>query len=346
MIYTNVEEYGGEFGAQVTNLLNYCDDVTIASGYVSLDVIEKYAPLLEQVARSGGNARLLVGMAFYEGLTQKKLTRLTNLSNSLSSLDRDSGVYIPYKRKYHGKIYKFKRGEDIRYFVGSSNFSATGLRGNMEATAPIVDDATSDSIESYIEYLMSDEISAKIDKLEIIVPGSGNYKEKLSAQSLEELERYDPTTININELGYFDLDLERYADKMKSSLNVYFGEGRLNRSTNKFTPRSWYEIALIATADTIRNPLYPHGHFDALTDDGYVLPMAANGDNDKNIQSRGNLKLFGMWLKSKLQKSGALVPLTPITLDTLEAYGRTKIRFYKLSEGRYYIDFSVSDPSS
>lgn len=52
-----------------------------------------------------------------------------------------------------------------------------------------------------------------------------------------------------------------------------------------------------------------------------------------------------MWMKTKLQKSGALVPLTPITLDTLDQYGRSSIRLYKISEGKYYMDFSVVESS-
>lgn len=345
MIYTNVGDHGGRFADEVDSLIDNCDSVTIASGYVSLDVIEKYASDLERVANAGGKARLLVGMAFYEGLSQKKLTQLITLNGILSSAGNGSGVYIPYARKYHGKIYIFEKNGEEKYFVGSSNFSASGIRLNMEATVQIAEPRTLSSISNYSDFLFSDDVSKTIDQLEIVVPGSNKYRQKLSAQSLDELETYDPSTISTTGLSYFDIDLERYTYNMKSSLNVYFGEGRLNRQTGKITPRSWYELALIATADTIRNPYYPHGNFDAYTDDGYIIPMSTSGDNDKNIQSRGSLKPFGMWLKSRLQNSGALVPLTPITLDTLEAYGRSSIRFYKMAEGQYFMDFGPVDES-
>ncbi len=175
------------------------------------------------------------------------------------------------------------------------------------------------------------------------MPGSRNYKTRISASNLDELVKYDPSTITLEGLPSFDLDLRRYTDKTKSSLNVYFGKGRLNRSSGKITPRPWYEVALIATADTIREPAYPRGNFDAYTDDGLIIPMSANGANNKNIQSRGGLVIFGMWLKQKLQNAGALIPLTPVSDDTLDAYGRSHITFYKFGENKYYMDFSVND---
>lgn len=342
MIYTNVLEHGGDFDTQVKNRFDSSKNITIASGYVSLDIIEKYAPMLEKIASLGGKARLLVGMAFYEGLTQKKLTRLQDLSKSLSSASQGSGVFIPYERKYHGKIYYFENDGDVEIFIGSSNFSTSGLKGNMEATAPVDDDETKASILNYIDYLFSEEISDTIDHLEIVVPGSRKYKQKVSLASLDDLTHYDPSTIHTENLEYFDYNLTRIVDKQKSSLNVYFGRGRINKKTGIIRPRSWYEAALISPADVIRNPLYPKGNFTAFTDDGYVIPMSANGTNNKNIQSKGGLKPFGMWIKNKLQNSGALIPLTPVSLDTLEAYGRTNIRFYKIDEGKYYMDFSVN----
>ncbi|MBI5220821.1 MAG: NgoFVII family restriction endonuclease [Candidatus Liptonbacteria bacterium] len=103
--------------------------------------------------------------------------------------------------------------------------------------------------------------------------------------------------------------------------------------TGKVTPRPWYEVELIAPREINILPVYPRGPFLAYTDDGYIIPMRTSGDNFKNIRSSGNLQLLGQWLKGKLQKSGALVPLTPATAETLEKYGNDTIRFYKVREG-------------
>ncbi|MDO8657873.1 MAG: NgoFVII family restriction endonuclease [Candidatus Levybacteria bacterium] len=95
----------------------------------------------------------------------------------------------------------------------------------------------------------------------------------------------------------------------------------------------------MANREITSNPMYPKGDFMAYTDDGYVMPMKTSGDYFKNIRSRGNLSLLGQWIKGKLQKSGALLPLTPVTQDTLDAYGRNSINFYKMSDDKFYMEF-------
>lgn len=67
--------------------------------------------------------------------------------------------------------------------------------------------------------------------------------------------------------------------------------------------------------------------------------MRTQGDYFKNIRSKKSLQIFGMWLKGKLQKTGSLIPLTPVTLDTLIDYGNDTLTFAKIDEGKYYISF-------
>ena len=125
----------------------------------------------------------------------------------------------------------------------------------------------------------------------------------------------------------------------KSNLNVYFGKGRLNTKTGLVKPRPWYEIELIASKDLNSQPFYPKGDFLAYTDDGYIIPMRTQGDYYKNIRSKQSLQIFGIWLKGKLERSGALKKYEPVTMDTLEEYGSDKLVFYKLDENKYYMKF-------
>ena len=67
--------------------------------------------------------------------------------------------------------------------------------------------------------------------------------------------------------------------------------------------------------------------------------MRTSGDYFKNIRSKHKLEILGQWIKGKLQNANALVPLTPVTQDTLDQYGHNTIKFYKMAEGKYYIEF-------
>ncbi|MFA6518892.1 MAG: restriction endonuclease PLD domain-containing protein [Candidatus Shapirobacteria bacterium] len=338
MLWNNVDTLGGDFINQVDTEFGDALGVTIASGYVSLDIINKYYSNFQTISQNGGSSRLLVGMAFYEGLSANKLSLLTSLNNQLKQTNENNGVFVSYNGKFHGKIYQFDKDAGKSYYLGSSNFSRSGLSGNIECTASISDSDTQSRLSTFIGYLFLPENAIHIDKAEIVVPGSSEYRQKM-AITLDDLEKYDPATVDKSILPIFEFPLSRIANKEKSNLNAYFGKGRWSRATGKIVPRPWYEVELIADSSVRGTPLYPRGDFKAYTDDGYIIPMVTNGDYDKNIRSKSNLKILGQWIKNKLQKSGALLPLMPVTQDTLDAYGRSSINFYKIRDGKYYMEF-------
>lgn len=324
--------------ATVKRELSRSKRVVIASGYVSGDVLGQFEDDFYRIAEGGGSVKLLVGMAFYEGLTGKNLKRLGTMEERLAAIP-NSGIFVCYTRPFHGKIYSFTEQEDTCIYVGSSNFSRSGLSGNLECTAQILDPETKSGIQGYLDYLLNPENAVSVLKADITVHGSKQYQERISLQTLDDLPKYNPQTVDKATLPSFEYSLARIVGSEKSSLNVYFGKGRWSRSTDKVLPRPWYEIELVAPVELTRTPLYPKGDFTAYTDDGYLMPMRTSGDYFKNIRSRGNLQLLGQWIKGKLQKADALIPLTPVTAETLERYGNDKIRFYKMREGEYYMEF-------
>lgn len=338
-MYTNTDLHGGNFKTILKKEFKSTKNIVVASGYASTDIIKEFKPDFVRIAKSGGSAKLLLGMAFYEGLSQTKLDILHGLCKDLNKINSNSGVYVTYTRKYHGKVYHFDNGTQDNIFVGSSNFSTSGTSGNIECTISVNDSPTKTKVKDFLSYLLSEDNSVSILKADIVVPGSKKYIDKVSLLTLDSLKRYNPATLDTSILPNFVFPLNRVVEKEKSSLNVYFGKGRLNRKTGFVKPRPWYEIELIANNALNSNPLYPKGDFDAYTDDGYIIPMRTQGDYFKNIRSKKSLQLFGMWLKGKLQKAGSLTPLTPVTLDTLIDYGNDKLTFSKIEDGKYHISF-------
>lgn len=195
-------------------------------------------------------------------------------------------------------------------------------------------------------YLFDPNNSAGIKKADLVVPGSEEYKKRVSIEGLKDLRRYDPSSIHVNNKKSFVFPLKRLAESEKSGLNVYFGRGRLNRATGIVTPRPWFEVELIAPSNLRSSPYYPKGEFLAYTDDGYVLPMYTGGDGFKNIRSKNRLVLLGEWIKSRLQQSKALEPLEPVTEETFERYGTDKVEFYELRPKEYFMRFSPQKPAS
>ncbi|PIP56780.1 hypothetical protein COX05_01260 [candidate division WWE3 bacterium CG22_combo_CG10-13_8_21_14_all_39_12] len=338
-MYTNTIQYGGNFLDIVDAEFESATSVAIASGYTSFDILHRYKDKLINISRNGGSSKLLLGMAFYEGLSHSKLDLLTDLSQQLESINNSSGVFVTYSGKFHGKVYQFCNNTTSKTFIGSSNFSRSGLKTNMECTTLLTDPITIASANSFLDFIFSQEDAVSIINAEITVPGTRMYQEKIRLDTLDDLQRYIPQTINTTLLESFEYSLQRIATKEKSNLNVYFGKGRLNRNSGVVSPRAWYEVELIAPRELSSLDLYPKGDFLAYTDDGYILPMKTSGDYYKNIRSKDNLRILGQWIKGKLQKSGALIPLTPVTEDTLETYGTESIKFYHIDTNRYYLKF-------
>jgi len=324
-MYTNLISHGGDFRHVLDSEFAHATDVSIASGYTSLDIIHAYESAFLEIASKGGVSKLLLGMAFYEGLGQKKLEAVLQMNERLSKFNNGSGVYVTNGRRYHGKVYHFKYGDLSSVFVGSSNFSSSGTRGNIECTIPIESEKQKETLLNFLDDLYSPVYSITIDRAEITVPN----KKKILNKSIENywssLKTYDPNNINKNILTQFIFPLSRVAEKEKSNLNVYFGKGRENKKTLKITPRPWYEIELIAGNDLNSQDNYPKGDFLAYTDDGLIIPMRTQGDYYKNIRSKQSLQIFGIWLKGKLERSGALQKYEPVTLDVLEEYGNDKL---------------------
>lgn len=338
-MYTNIQKYGGDFRNVLDKEFVTSKNVTVASGYASLDVINAFEKPFVEIAKRGGTSRLLLGMAFYEGLSQKKLDAVTKLHNTLQPFGKNSGVFVTNGRRYHGEVYQFDKDDISNIYVGSSNFSASGIKGNIECTVPILNENQKVDLVAFLNDLYSPSYSISIDKAEITVPG----KKKIVLNKVEKiwtnLKTYDTKKITVDGLPKFVFPLDRVAEKEKSNLNVYFGKGRWSRSSGKIKPRPWYEIELIASNDLNSQQFYPKGDFLAYTDDGLIIPMRTQGDYYKNIRSKESLQIFGIWLKGKLELSGVLKKYEPVTMETLEEYGNDKLTFHKFEEGKYYMQF-------
>jgi hypothetical protein len=338
-MFTNLAAFGGDFLTVLDLEFKKATNVTIASGYASLDIINAYNSEFIRIANSGGSFRLLLGMAFYEGLSQKKYDTLIELNSTLRNYGSDSGVYVTNGRRYHGKVYYFEQQSGSSIYVGSSNFSTSGTKTNIECTLPVTIPQQREEIIRFLEELYSQEYAIKIDLAGNIVSSSKKKALSTIENKWQKLKRYKPETISKDNLPKFIFSLSRVAEIPKSNLNTYFGNGRLNKKTGIITPRPWYEIELIADKDLISQTEYPKGDFIAYTDDGYIIPMRTQGDNYKNIRSKDSLQIFGIWLKGKLERCDALKKYEPITNETLVEYGSDTLVFYKIDEGKYYLEF-------
>lgn len=321
------------FGKIIFDNIDSYKNITICVGYVSTAVLEKVKTKLIDKTKKGGIVKLIVGMAYFEGLTEKCDSLLREINKSFLSVDNGSGVFIPVNNKLHGKMYMFQKDDLKEYFVGSSNFSDFGLDLNIEFNVIMDQNMVQNADVFFQEYLASDHVM-NINDVKIPLK-KYSPRGKLILKSFEE---FDTDDIELDNESKLQIPLERYADRKRarSSLNKFFGSGRKGKQ------RDWYEIELVCPKLIRENPLYPKGEFTAYTTDGYKIPMKTAGTEFKNLESKGDLTLFGKWLKGKLEHAGALNKFEPFTLDTIEIYGKKTLDFYKITDKEYYVDFEVT----
>ena len=349
-MHTNHSNFGGNFGDEFQRRIEENNFLEIATGYFGVNTIEKYEDDLLKIAKRG-SCKIVVGMIFHEGVSKSQRKTLINLNKKLTNINEQSGVFVTVKQ-YHGKIYKFKKEDSEQIYIGSSNFSPTGFKNNIECNTLIKDLDTRIQLSNFLDYLFGDrEISAKLDPnkpdddlLFIKTKKNKKYKDKLKSFEIP-VERY-PTSEPISE----KIIKLRVSDQPASSLNLYFEPGRLNRATGAYVRRPWYEVE-ITSSSSERNDDYPIGEFTAYAkdtdynEDGtsvekfYELKMITASENYKAITTKDGREILGEFIKGKLEKADCLEKYERITIDTLRNYGRDDISLKKIKDKTYYLEF-------
>jgi HKD family nuclease len=367
---TNHKGFGGDFGDAIEKELEQSEHVEIASGYFSVNLLNKLTPTLLAIAQKG-SCKLLFGMIYHERVTRNQKDCLTELNRKLKAISNESGVYVT-TRCYHGKIFKFKKEGREKYYVGSSNFSSAGFKTNTEFNLEIRDPEDQTSIRNFLEFLFSERggkrIGYPLDQISLELKKDANKKDqgarrraKRRVPTLFEVKKdaskKDPeakflkdceitrekfpkkNAIRSNEI------LLRPDDQPNSSLNLYFDAGRKSKRQGGpvYTPRPWHEIEITTRAQEQQKLGYPKGEWTAFVEDNgkfYKLDMITSGGKKslKDIQSRGR-QVLGELIKGKLERKGCLRKYERITSDILDEYGRKTILLKQLSDNEYILEF-------
>ena len=342
MVSTNHRDFGGSFGKEIQHQLATCESLEIATGYFGVALVEKLTPSLIKIAQRG-SCRLLVGMIFNEGVSTKQKQALEELDKHLRSVNDQSGVFLTLQQ-FHGKVYRLKLPSEERIYVGSSNLSDSGFRGNLEFNVLVADEATQESIRSFLHFVFKNgcPISAPLSEVELVIKGrdrSGSIETQADNPGLSTCLISKSKFPSATPLSVIEIEL-RVDRQPNSSLNLYFDKGR--KKHGKYSPRPWYEVEVTSTALERLHDDYPIGEFDAFVSEGdafYLIPMVTASEHKKAIFSRGNRRILGEWIKGKLQRLGHLTHGDRITLDTLSDYGKNKLILKKFAEKKYFMEF-------
>lgn len=344
MIYTNDANHGGPFRTVIEQNLKTAKNVTIAVGYFGLDILEKYHSQLIKIGKHG-TVKILIGMVFHSGVGKKQLNILKSLDSALKKTNATNGIFITLK-EYHGKVYVF----DESIYLGSSNFSSSGIEDRWECTAEVIDEKVKTKVTKYISYLLANAVTKNLSQVDL-------QRKKVPETKESSLDKYVVDDYpKKNAIGSFKIKL-RVDNQPSSSLNLFFDKGRKSPTSGLYAPRPWYEIEITTEKEDRENNLYPKselkqegknsriGYFNAFIEFRnriYKIQMSVGSDYGKAIASAsgsGGRETLGMIIKSKLSDKGLLKYGERITSQILEDYGKDFITLTKYDNENYRLDF-------
>ncbi len=338
------------------------DEFVIASGYVSKKALNEIERIAENYTLK--NVVILLGMYCIEGFPEGVYNTAIRIHQKWKENNKGE-IRVTKSIKYHGKVYGFyNSGRIISGVVGSHNLSslvqdANNLR-QYELSAFTEELSECQEIDNHLKRLMSVPCSVPIDEVDnpIIIHEENtklNNVEGVVKVSMSDVFAYKNSQTNI----LFDIPLKvpgipgESNDFMKSNINKCYAKGRLNSRTGVVTERGWWETEIIVSKSITSHPDYPDRDtpFFVITDDGWKFKMHASGDHKKNLESDGDLKILGYWLKGRLVAAGVVEPVDSpaedlklvvehgydiyahckgvITYQKLARYGRTSVSLTK-----------------
>lgn len=317
-------------------------EIKVVTGYASESSLSEFRTLVERSTIDYPKLKTVeffLGMAFFEGLTERQKKALWELNEILVS-SKLGRVYIPTEISVHTKATLFGAEGSYSMTLGSSNFSA--LLPVRRSELDVFIDSDQETIARAKDYfLLLRKASLPLDS-SLLKAISTIKSVNLRLQSAKGVEGYDQSELGDIKLGMkFQLPIKT---TLKSNMNKY-----LARPRGKI-PRNWYEVEInvpsgIGGAEGFPSAKTEDRAFMVYTHDGHKFKCHVSGGNgpnfNKNFESSDDLKVLGYWLKGILVDSGVLDEGDPVTNQTLSAYGRSYLSMQKIesSNNSWFIDF-------
>jgi hypothetical protein len=345
-----------KFADTFYSLIPEASRLDIVVGYVTADSL---AELQQTVAQNDNIAmlNLIIGMHYWDKFTKLQYNAAVALNEFLRGKQRGE-VRLVTPFRFHGKLYLYSNTNGaFAGIIGSNNLGSIvdGRTRIYEASALFRERQLAVKMREFIDKLTIDATDniadctiTEFEERNTLLENHENVKKILPDEQAGILSSLTNTR--------FEIPLVKNGDvPKKSNLNVFFGKGRLIRTTGVVQPRHWYEAELIVPSTITEQLGYPQKNtpaaiFTVITDDGWQFSCKVSGDYSKNFRSEDDLKILGKWIKGRLENAGVLEVGHQVTPDTFMQYGRDSFTLTKtnktiIENGRtrnlWYLDFGV-----
>ena len=298
------------------------DELYILSAYSTPNMLSWYIKNLYRKTENPIKLYLTVGMVPFDNLS----VTIHEGFKVLTSLDLPSEIksircsYVVDRPPEHGNLFIWcKNGQPYTAFTGSANFLQSSFIGGHRHELMISCDASEamayyDSVVPRTVYCNHAEIE------EYIILRPSHPVLDLECNLINDLDDYDSVMLS--------LVTKTGEPGTRSGLNWGQRYGR--------EPNQAYIPLPISIARSGFFPLEKR-HFTAITDDRHQLTLRVEQQNNKAITTPVRNSDLGEYFRNRL----GLPNGSYVSRADLERYGRTDVKFVRLDEETYYMDFSI-----
>ncbi len=317
------------------------DFLNIVSGYASAAFVARH---IEDILVSCPSirVRLFVGMFPQIGNLNVNHPAFKRLSITDFPL-RFECRYNSNQKLVHSKVYCwYKNGSPFHGFTGSANYSKNGFDGSQGEVLCKIDANDADKYFQSLWEIGLDCREAEADRL--VFEAIENYKRQRASQATIIHTTNQLIPIPENDyigLPYKDLPLVKKNGEVPDVSGLNWGH-RGKRSRDEAYIHIPAPIARTSFFPPLKMP------FTILTDDDKSLICVRAQTKTKGgtvgyaIETTNNNSQLGLYFRGRLNlASGQFV-----TRQDLDKHGRCSVRFYKIDEETYYLDFAKIYPQS
>lgn len=311
--------------------------LTIISGYLGIEPINKLIDFPDI------HVVIIYGMYGSDSISAPLHKAILELQERLPNVE------ILYSTiPVHSKIYLWKDDDSITNgFIGSANFSVSGLRNNYKEVLADVEEGAFEDYNSYYQYI----------KERCIPCTAANIKVRKVSKIPRTTMRHQP--LLMNNICRVSFLANNGLVPTKSGLNWgcsggHVSEGdayiRITLEYIRMFPKMFPPKKYV---DGIENPNSAgrknreNDEIELIWDDGTVMVGLLEGQNynkedgmiyPKQLSTSPHKSILGKYLRNRIGVDNNHV----ITKSDLKRYGRDHIDISLISEGIYFMDFSVN----
>jgi hypothetical protein len=301
------------------------NELFVISGYASSAMASYH---LEQLRKNNLDVviNLIIGMIPRDGLSKQDHEVYKNLMDSYR--ERFYCSYLVDMPPVHSKIYSWKSMRDYRMFVGSANYSQQAFVSHNQKEC-LFSNNSSEGIDYYQSLvdrtIYCDHID--VDERVALYNARNTRQAEIQLDTNDEKAGVSPSGENLENL---EVSLLQANGNMHTASGLNWGQREGREPNQAYIP---------LVAEVYRSDFFPAigVHFTVTTDDGKVLVFRRAQDNGKALHTPNNNSLMGEYFRRRL----GLANGDFVKKEDLLNYGRTSVRFFKIDEEQFFMDFSV-----